>query len=152
MRERAVAANVGVKLKHGRTGTTEHRIWVNIRHRCYNPRCKLYPLYGGRGIRMSARWDDFTVFLADMGPRPEGHSIDRINVDGDYCAENCRWATSSQQARNKRTTRYVEVDGVVADCATTAERLGLTYRQVRRRADRGDGMRLLPTGHQCTPK
>lgn len=150
MRERSAQANVGLKRTHGGTGTTEHRIWVNIRHRCNNPRSKLYPRYGGRGIKLSPRWDDFAAFLEDMGPRPAGHSIDRINVDGDYSADNCRWATSKQQARNKRTTRYVEAEGVVADRASTAERLGMTYREVRTRANRGDGMRLLPIGHQDT--
>lgn len=87
---------------HGLSKTPEYKIWKDIRKRVNNINHKNYNLYGGRGIKISPNWDDFTVFLADMGKRPSlKHSIDRINNDGDYCKENCRWATQLEQCHNK---------------------------------------------------
>lgn len=94
-------------LKHGharrRAVTSEYRSWRRMRVRCLNPHDKRYTDYGGRGIRVCERWVSFEVFLADMGPKPSPkHSIDRINVDGDYEPRNCRWATAIEQRRNRR--------------------------------------------------
>lgn len=89
---------------HRGTGTPEYRIWDTMKQRCNNPKHKKFPLYGGRGIKICARWDDFASFLSDMGPRPSPrHSIDRIDGDKGYSPDNCRWATPKQQARNVRT-------------------------------------------------
>ncbi len=76
--------------------------WRNMRQRCQNPNHPDYEDYGGRGIKVCKRWKDFVNFLTDMGERPEGLTLDRINNDGNYEPDNCRWATLKQQAQNQR--------------------------------------------------
>ena len=92
------------KVVHGLTGTAEYQAWKNMRKRCYNQENPRYPDYGGRGIKICDRWlNDPAAFLEDMGERPSpDHSIDRRDNDGDYEPSNCRWATRSEQQRNKR--------------------------------------------------
>lgn len=95
-------------------GATRHPLyatWVNMKTRCYNKNNKSYPRYGGRGIRVCDRWMEkpygFQNFVADVGERPQGCSLDRIDVNGNYCKENCRWATPTQQALNRRSNSKV---------------------------------------------
>jgi hypothetical protein len=95
-------------VKHGdarkRANTREYKTWSNMIARCENPNVDRYPIYGGRGIRVCEKWrESFGDFLSDMGRRPTPkHSIDRIDVNGNYEPGNCRWATNSEQQRNKR--------------------------------------------------
>jgi hypothetical protein len=109
-REESARRNVKQFSRHGharqsgrsRTYTT----WQMLRQRCTNPRNPNYRWYGGRGITVCERWlHNFENFLADMGHRPTGKSIDRINSNGDYEPSNCRWATPSEQLRNRRAAR-----------------------------------------------
>lgn len=88
----------------------EWKTWDGMKQRCYNPKCKSYKHYGLRGVKVCDRWlgrDGFLYFYLDMGNKPEGSSLDRIDVNGDYCPENCRWATPLEQACNRRTNASI---------------------------------------------
>jgi hypothetical protein len=100
----AIRGKANITHGHRRSNgcSTTYRSWTMMRNRCVNKTNPNYPNYGGRGIKVCKRWNRFLTFLADMGPRPKGTTIDRINNDGDYKPSNCRWATSSQQNSNQR--------------------------------------------------
>lgn len=133
-RERTSQANK----KHDGRGTPEYGIWKDIRKRCNNPNNENYHLYGGRGIKVCERWDDFTLFLADMGKRPTpNHSIDRYpNKDGDYAPENCRWATPREQANNMRTNRLFTIGNETRTLAEWCRANDMPYATVWMRIDR----------------
>lgn len=108
-----------------------------MRQRCMNPNSPHYPHYGGRGIRICERWNSYAAFESDMGPRPVGASLDRIDNDGDYTPENCRWATQRQQMRNQRCTRRVEIEGKQYVAVALADRSGLKTDTIVERAAKG---------------
>lgn len=112
---------------HGRSRTPEYRTWGLMKQRCFNPETPMYQKYGARGIGMCPEWrDSFEAFYRDMGPRPSPtHSIDRIDNEGPYAPWNCRWATKSEQARNRRSTRLFEYAGESLTLAAWSERLGI---------------------------
>lgn len=95
-------------LIHGHASTYDpsptYITWNQMMDRCYNVNNKDYPNYGGRGIVVSDEWAEFSTFLNDMGERPQDKTLDRIDNSGNYCKDNCRWATREEQARNRSTT------------------------------------------------
>lgn len=125
------------QFRHGMSGTLIHQVWRGMRARCNNPNDAAYTNYGGRGIRVCERWEDFGAFLADMGMRPPGFELDRIDNDGPYSPENCRWVPKRQNLRNKRTSHLVTWDGETLTVAAWAERLGIHERTLHNRLGRG---------------
>ena len=97
---------------HGMSNMPEYVVWESMRQRCYDKNCECYPHYGGRGIRVCDRWNDFASFFADMGKRPtDKHSIERIDNECNYFPDNCVWATAEQQGNNKRNNRLLTAFG-----------------------------------------
>lgn len=114
-----------VKRTHGLSKMVEHRIWMEMRARCNNPRGESYANYGGRGIQVCERWAQFPNFLADMGERPSPqHSIDRIDNNRGYEPGNCRWATRIEQNNNTRQNRPITYRGEMMTIAEAARRAG----------------------------
>lgn len=127
-------------IKHGHAvrgeRSKEYDVWVAMHQRCKNPRCKAYPIYGGRGIDVCERWsgeDGYKNFIEDMGPCPDGRSIDRIDNSKGYSSENCRWSTRREQQRNRDCNINVELNGEVRCVTEWAEILGINIRTVRKR-------------------
>jgi hypothetical protein len=120
-----LVARNAARVTHRLSRTTTYAIHRSMLARCTNPNCKDYPRYGGRGISVCERWKSFDNFLADMGKRPEGLTLERNDVNGNYEPSNCRWATQKEQQRNRRTNVFVTHDGITATVAEWAERTGL---------------------------
>lgn len=102
-------------------------VWRGMLSRCYNRKSTEFRHYGGRGIKVCSRWKrSLSLFISDMGPRPAGMSIDRIDNDGNYTPKNCRWASHQVQARNKRTNRILTINGQSRCVAEWAELSGVS--------------------------
>ena len=99
--------------------------WQRMKQRCQYQRAPDYPRYGGRGITVCERWQNFENFVADMGQRPGGMQLDRIDNNGHYTPENCRWATKKTNARNRSSNVTVTVDGITKTAIEWGEETGL---------------------------
>lgn len=126
---------------HKKNNQKLYKTWQRMKNRCYNKRCKSYGYYGGRGIKVCDRWlgaKGFNNFLEDMGEKPSRkYSLDRINVDGDYCPENCRWATWEEQENNRRTNVYYEYMGAKMTLPQWSKKLGISYGTLQYRKKKG---------------
>lgn len=126
-----------LKKRHGMTNTPTYRSWSGAKHRCQNTKSKKYYLYGARGISVCDRWQSFDNFLNDMGVAPVGHSLDRIDVNGNYEPNNCRWATQQQQQNNRRDNVIISFAGESLTMAMYCRKYGLNEDKVQRRLKHG---------------
>lgn len=111
--------------------------WTKMWYRVNNPNHKYYTSYGGRGITVCERWNVFENFLSDMGERPTGKSLDRIDNTKGYSPDNCRWATPKEQCRNRKSTRFITVNGQTKSAAEWSELSGVKYDTILSRLNRG---------------
>ena len=115
-------------------------VWRSMRNRCYNQKQKCYKHYGGRGIKVCDRWlgkNGFENFVKDMGPKEDGMTLERVNVNGDYEPFNCKWATQTEQASNKRNNRYLTANGETKTMAEWARTLGCNPAAILYRLNKG---------------
>lgn len=132
------ATSKRVHTTHGRCYTSLYNIWKGILKRCEDPTYFCYANYGGRGITVCEMWHSFPVFSEDVGERPSPkHSLDRIDNSSGYSPENCRWATYTEQARNRRSNHIIEYRGEKLVLAEWAERLGVQSQVIRQRLNEG---------------
>lgn len=125
---------VNPALTHGMSNTSEYSIWHGVRKRCLCPTDQAYSRYGGRGVGLCEEWtNSFEAFYKDMGPRPAGKTLDRIDNNKGYSKENCRWADWKSQHRNKRTNHLLTVDGVTKCITEWSEQTGIRKDTLRRR-------------------
>lgn len=132
---------------HGMCRTREYAAWIAMKNRCYNEKYAEFSSYGGRGIIVCDRWlHSFDNFLFDMGYSPgNGYSVDRINNNGNYCPDNCRWANRNQQARNKQSTVMVTYHGETKPCAEWDDIIGCRSGRIWEAQRRGMDMDIYIT-------
>lgn len=123
---------------HGLAGSREYNAWKCARDRCANQNHPSFSRYGGRGIYMADRWaNSFEQFLEDMGPCPQGLTLDRTDNDGPYAPDNCRWITQLAQCQNTRKALHVTHDGQTLSLREWARQTGIPYSTLRKRYQRG---------------
>lgn len=131
----------GASVRHGHAQTKKktkiYYVWLSMRKRCHTPSCKDYVNYGGRGITICARWNVFENFLEDMGEKPVGMSLDRINNDGNYEPGNCRWATPKEQTWNSKRVKLITFKGETKPMRVWDKELGFSVGTLRSRLMRG---------------
>lgn len=124
---------IQMNTSHGWSGTATYESWKAMNKRCSNKNSPDYPDYGGRGIAVCPQWQKFEAFLADMGPRPEGMTIERNNNQLGYSKSNCKWATPVEQANNKRTNTMITCGGVTKTLTQWCREMGLNYQTIQGR-------------------
>ena len=135
---------------HGMSKTPTYTAWLSMRRRCENATDPSYGNYGGRGIAVDPRWGSFDGFLADMGTRPEGTTLDRVDNTRGYEPGNCRWATPKEQAVNRSTTLWVSAGGAPTCLKDACKSLGLSYKTVHARWVRTGDMTWASNGALTT--
>jgi hypothetical protein len=133
----AVSASNKRRAIHSKSHTRIYQTWSDMWQRCSNPRNRRYGDYGGRGISVCQRWESFQAFWSDMGDKPIGASLDRIDNGGIYEPVNCRWASRVEQQRNRRGNRYLTWNGKTQTVAAWAEQLGIKTDSFRSRLVKG---------------
>lgn len=133
---RSTRGKINGMYKHGMSCSPAHIRWMSMNARCNNPFNKKFPRYGGRGIKVCARWKEFKNFYADMGEPPHGLSLDRIDVNGDYSPENCRWSDQKTQQNNRENTRWFVVNGEKKKITELAKEYSISANIIRQRVDR----------------
>lgn len=130
---------------HNLSGTPTYKSWQAMMQRCTNIHDDNYPHYGARGISVCDKWRTFEGFYEDMGDRPDSTTLDRIDVNGNYSKENCRWATNETQQNNKRTNTRIKFNGKVQTLAQWARELNVDYELLVSRISRqeGDAVKVL---------
>lgn len=123
--------------KHGHARSKTYKIWVGLSNRCNNPNNTHFSRYGARGIKVCKRWNKFENFLLDMGERPAGYSIDRINNNKGYSKNNCRWATPTEQGRNTSRNVNISWEGKIQCLTAWAKELKIKEFTLRGRIRRG---------------
>ena len=126
------------RFTHAMTNTPTYRSWKSMRRRCLNENDSSYKNYGGRGISICRQWGEFEAFVRDMGVRPDGTSLDRIDVNGNYEPVNCRWASSMEQSNNTRRNVFVELNGERLTLAEAARKAGVHRTTFKTRIYRGE--------------
>jgi hypothetical protein len=118
------------KTTHGLTHSKTYKIWASMKKRCDNPADNGYHKYGARGIKYCEKWGLFENFFSDMGLCPSGYSIERINNNGDYEPDNCKWIPLKDQARNRRSNRYITYNGITKTIIQWSEHYNIEYRKL----------------------
>lgn len=121
---------------HGMTKHPLYQTWIDMRRRCENPKNKVYKHYGARGITVCERWQNFADFVADMGDRPDGTTLERREGHKGYEPDNCFWATPEQQNNNRRNVKLYAHAGKTLSLAQWSRELGLNYQTIFARAQR----------------
>ena len=124
-------------IEHALMNTATYRSWQSMKRRCLSPNAHNYKHYGGRGIKICARWMTFVNFADDMGERPSGHTLDRIDNDGMYCPENCKWSTQAEQSRNRSSSVRVTLDGKTMTATDAAKLYGIHRKTIAKRVASG---------------
>lgn len=122
---------------HGMSKTKVYKVWAEMKQRCDNRNSVYYHNYGGRGISYSETWRLFENFFMDIGHPTTGMSLDRIDNNGNYCKENCRWSTRSEQMNNTRQTHFYTIDNITKTATQWSKELGITSKSLNRRRREG---------------
>lgn len=133
-----------INYKHGHTRKNDggpsntYGVWAAMKRRCFSPKSKKYPLYGGRGITVCERWLTFANFLEDFGELKKGETLDRVDVNGNYCPENCRRATQREQQNNRRDNIWCTLpDGTSGTVSQLCRQYNIKRNTVTSRVMRG---------------